>query len=62
MINVNRNCPDAFEMSQICNLILRAAMFNPLRANDALRLSPAGGGGANDALRHHFTLFKKMNK
>ena len=37
---------------------IRDIKINPLRANDALRHSP-GGGGANDALRHHFTFFFK---
>ena len=40
MINVNRNCPDAFEMSLICNLILRTAMFEDLNEILVLHLGP----------------------
>ena len=40
MINVNRNWPDAFEMSLICNLILRAAMFKDLNELLVLNIAP----------------------
>ena len=40
MINVNRNCPDAFEMSLICNLILRTAMFEALNEILVFNIAP----------------------